>query len=711
MNQLLRLAIAAISLCFIGISVVSAQTTFPKINPDNVTIVRDSFGIPHIFAKTDAEVAYGLAWANSEDAFDMVQNLVCISRGYMGRKDGIEGAKADFFVHAIAARRTAEARYEKETSLEFKKYLNGFVQGLNAYAAAHPEQVAVPKAFPITEIDVEVSYLAIMSMLCHAPDYLSDALDGKFDTVNVRYGEIKQKPVGSNAYAINSSKSADGKTLLCINPHMQMDGQLSFYEAHLHSDEGLNIEGPMFQGSTSLAMGVNNNLGWGMTWNHFDRVDVYKLKMNPKNKRQYEFDGEWLELEKRPIWLKVNVAKKGKFILPVKKVTYWSKYGMTIKSGKSDNYYAVRFPGNMSVLTGQQLYEMNKATDLESFKKAINHQSISLFNIVYADNKDNIYYLHHGMLPDRKDQSVDWTGLLPGNTSSCLWDCYVPYDKMQHVLNPSCGYVFNTNNTPYNATCEGQNFKKGSLPDYADQRPGDNMRAIRLKGFLDKTNNITYKQFKDFKFDVTFPTTGKFIESMSPLFNLSAEKYPDLKEQIEILKNWNRSTDIHEIAPTYVGIVLKSLFDNNGCDDACFISGFNSSEEEMVKYLRAGSDSLRAYYGTVKVEWGTVNRSIRGNKDLPLRGFADMLSPCYPAKVKGAYKFKAKYGDTYTMFAVFGKNGIERLEALQPQGNSLNPGSAHYNDQMELFSRQEMRPLSLKKEDVMKKAESVYHPK
>lgn len=710
MKHAFTLLLTAVIFILAGTKSANAQSQFPKINSENVTIVRDSFGIPHIFGKTDAEVAYGLAWANSEDAFEMVQNLVCIARGYMGRKDGIEGAKADFFVHAIGARKLVEERFEKETSLEFRKYLDGFVQGLNAYAAAHPEQVAIKKVFPITAYDVQVSYVAIMSLLCHAEGNLGDALDGKYDKVDVKYGEIKQKPVGSNAYAVNSTKTADGKTLLCINPHMQMDGQLSFYEAHLHSDEGLNIEGPMFQGSTSLAMGVNNNLGWGMTWNHFDRLDVFKLKMHPKKKNLYEFDGQWIALEKRPVWLKVNVAKKGKFVLPVKKMTYWSKYGMTIKSDKSDSYYAIRFPGNMSVMTGQQLYEMNKATDLNSFKKAIDKMGISLFNIVYADKQDNIYYLHHGMMPDRKDQTVDWSGIVPGNSSSCLWDCFVPYDSMQHVLNPDCGYVFNTNNTPYNATCEGQNFKKGSLPDYADIRSGNNMRSIRLQGFLDKATNITYKQFKDIKFDVTFPTTGKFIESMAPLFNLSAEKYPDLKEQISILKTWNRSADIHEVAPTYIGIVLLGLFDNNACDDACFISGFSTTEEEVVKILRAGSDSLRAYYGTVKVEWGTVNRSIRGNKDLPLRGFADMLSPSYPQKIEG-YRFKVKYGDTYTMFAVFGKNGLERLEALQPQGNSLNPDSPHYNDQMDLFSKQQTRPLSLKKEDVMKKAESMYHPK
>lgn len=119
---------------------------FPKINPENITIVRDSFGIPHIFAKTDAEVAYGLAWANAEDAFEISQDLIYAAKGYMGCKDGISGAKIDFFVHAIAARELVEKKFDTDLSPEFKKYLNGYVQGLNAYAAAHPEEVKIKQA-------------------------------------------------------------------------------------------------------------------------------------------------------------------------------------------------------------------------------------------------------------------------------------------------------------------------------------------------------------------------------------------------------------------------------------------------------------------------------------------------------------------------------------------------------------------------------------
>ena len=127
-----------------------SQQTYPVINPNDVTIVRDSFGIPHIFAKTDAEVAYGLAWANAEDAFPVMEGLIATGKGFMGRKDGIDGAKSDFFVHAIGAHELVEKNFEKDLSPEFKKYVDGWVHGYNAYAKAHPNEVKVKSAFPVS---------------------------------------------------------------------------------------------------------------------------------------------------------------------------------------------------------------------------------------------------------------------------------------------------------------------------------------------------------------------------------------------------------------------------------------------------------------------------------------------------------------------------------------------------------------------------------
>jgi acyl-homoserine-lactone acylase len=193
---------------------------------------------------------------------------------------------------------------------------------------------------------------------------------------------------------------------------------------------------------------------------------------------------------------------------------------------------------------------------------------------------------------------------------------------------------------------------------------------------------------------------------------LDESKYPDIKEAIQILKSWNRTADIHESGITLFGFVLKNVFERRHCSDDCFISGVTVDEAELVADLRSGCDTLKKYFGTVNVEWGKVMRNVRGNVNMPMRGFPDMLSPVYPKDRTNfdKYELTPDFGDTYTMFAEFDNTGNVKLKALQPAGNSLNPGSPHYNDQIALFSQLRMRELSLKKEDVMKMAESVYHP-
>jgi acyl-homoserine-lactone acylase len=425
----------------------------------------------------------------------------------------------------------------------------------------------------------------------------------------------------------------------------------------------------------------------------------------------YEFDGQTYQLEKRPVWLKVGLGKHHKFVLPVKKMTYWSKYGCTVKSDKSKSYYSLKFPGNTNIKPADQLYWMNKASSYAEFRKALEIHAISLFNIIYADKDNNILYLEHGMLPARKDTSFNWKGLLPGNTSKDLWTDLVPIDSMPHTLNPSCGFVFNTNNSPFHASGKDCTGAYTYLPQkMVDGLPGDNNRANRIEEQMGEKDKFSFEDIRKLKFDVSFSRKGGFGESMEPIFHLDENKYPDLKEAIQIIKGWNRIAEIHECAPTLLALVIKQIFDKNGCDDNCFVTGFKVDEAEWVSSLRGACDTLKNHFGTVKVEWGTVQRNIRGNKNLPLRGFPDVLSPSYPKQIPGTFTFKPEFGDTYTMFASFGKNGLTQLNALQPLGNSLRPESKHYNDQMDLFSKQEMRPLSLKKEDVMKKAESTYHP-
>ena len=191
----------------------------------------------------------------------------------------MEGAKSDFFRHVIGAEEIVNEKYH-ELPQDFLKYIDGYCQGVNAFAAKYPDQRKSSKLFPVNVKEVLISYVVALSFMTEAAGAMERIYGGKLDNESV-------SGIGSNAYALNSKKSEDGSTLLCINPHMQMSGTFHFYEAHLKSEEGLNMYGAIFQGGTSIFMGNNEHLGWGMTWNYFNRGDVYKLQMNPKKKKQY----------------------------------------------------------------------------------------------------------------------------------------------------------------------------------------------------------------------------------------------------------------------------------------------------------------------------------------------------------------------------------------------------------------------------------------
>jgi len=230
----------------------------------NIKIARDKWGVPHIMAPTDAEVAYGLAWAECEDDFITLQEQMAAGKGKLGEIKGQDGLIVDFAVKFMGLSDITEARYDKEITGRFKTYLESYADGLNAYAALHPDEVLLDELFPLTGKDGIVGYLLGNIEVSGAGKDLQKIMNGKI------VKELKNNfPKGSNAIAISNKKTTDGKTYLAINSHQPLEGWYSWYEAHLISDEGLNILGGTFPGGLVIFHGVNEHLGWAHTVNHF----------------------------------------------------------------------------------------------------------------------------------------------------------------------------------------------------------------------------------------------------------------------------------------------------------------------------------------------------------------------------------------------------------------------------------------------------------
>ncbi|MCL4165144.1 UNVERIFIED_CONTAM: hypothetical protein GTU68_013217, partial [Idotea baltica] len=326
-------------------------------------------------------------------------------------------------------------------SPEFTALAKGYLGGLNRYAALHPEEVLVKNSFPISMEDYVSSLILSLSVISGADGVIKDIYG-----VTIEKPEIKQEVKGSNAFAFSSAKTTTGETFLNINSHQPLEGPVAWYEAHLQSENGWNMLGGLFPGGCVIFHGVNENLGWAHTVNHQDKIDVYKLEMKSKNSRKYLFDGVWKKLEKNKVKLKVNL---GWITLPISKKAYWSEYGATLKT--KGGVYSIRMGANQDIRGVEQWYKMNKARNYKEFYIAMEMVAIPGFNTVYADNQDNIFFVSNGKIPIR-DPKYNWSGVLPGNTSETLWTEFHPFKALPQYLNPKSGYLFNTNNTVFNAS-------------------------------------------------------------------------------------------------------------------------------------------------------------------------------------------------------------------------------------------------------------------
>ena len=360
-----------------------------QVNPNyHVEIVRDSFGVPHIFGKTDADAAYGLVYSACEDDFNTVQWGLMLARGKLGLMLGIEGAKIDYAVQLLGVPDIINDRYEKDLSPEFRKLLDAAAAAGNDFAKKHPDRIISKKLLPVKPQDFIAGYMLSMALMVGVDGAIKQVVGGSVPTA-LQYNKDAR---GSNALAMNSNATADGSVYLDVNAHQPLEGPMSWYEAHVHSEEGWNAIGATFHGAVSIFHGVNENLGWAHTTNYFDAIDIYQLEQDPKKKNHYLVDGQSYKLETKTAKLTVNLAKhrdKHKFILTLGKKRWWSMYGATYKNDKG--WFAIRLAANMTIKSVEQWFLMNKAKNYTEFRNVLNMQGIVNQYITYADKNDTIY--------------------------------------------------------------------------------------------------------------------------------------------------------------------------------------------------------------------------------------------------------------------------------------------------------------------------------
>ncbi len=671
---------------------LSSNLIFSQINPENIDIVRDSYGVPHIFAKTDAEVSYGLAWAHAEDDFETIQLAFLAGNSMLSNHLGSEGAPADFISKFIGSKEIVDEKYN-EISDEYKLVLEGYALGLNSYAKKFPDKVLYKKLFPLTpKMMLRYGQLQLF-IRSKGGEWVGKILSDK-----TQEDYIDQNLIGSNFIAMNSSKTKSGESFLVINTHQPLEGPTSWYEAHINSEEGTNILGTLYPGTPHILIGVNENLGWSHTFNNLDIFDVYKLEMTKGLK--YIVDGEEYKLEKDKAKIKIKILG---LKIPINRKFYKSIFGPTLKNKKG--FYSIRAPILHSINALEQWWRMGKSKNFNEFYSTLKMKGLTGVNIAYADKYDTIFYMSDGLIPKR-EEGYNWKEIVPGNTKKTLWTETYDIEDLPQVIQPKSGYIYNANHSPFKSTSNDENPNPNNFNPDMGFELFDNNRSIRLKKLIDEKDKISYEEFRKIKNDNSFPEKLSYsFMDINPLFEISLDSNHELKNMLDILQSWDRKTDIDSVGAGIYGVLYYHLLDKYR---GYIFKNRVLSEEVLLSALKEVKSYIIKNFGYLEITLGDFQKLVRGNIELPIWGLPDVVTTMVSTKYKDG-KRRVFAGESYIGYIRFNEDG-PIIESVISYGNSEVPESKHYDDQMKLYQNFKLKKVSMDKEEIYKNASKIYNP-
>ncbi len=510
---------------------------------------------------------------------------------------------------------------------------------------------------------------------------------------------------GSNFFAVAPSRTSDGSTYLGVNSHQPWTGPVAWYEAHVHSDEGWDMVGATFPATPVIIHGHNQNLGWAFTVSHPDLIDVYALETDAAHPNQYHFDGEWKNFEITQAPLTVKLV--GRLKITINQPVYWSVQGPVMcKDGK---FYAIKYAGFGRADIFEQLYHMNKASNWDEWKKAASQLALPTFNVGYADKDGNIFYLYNGDMPVRPE-GYDWTQVVPGNTSATLWHDYLPLEKLPQVFDPPSGFIQNSNSTPFKTTTGAGN------PNPADFSPTLNIetyltnRAMRSLELFGNDSSITWDEFVTYKFDMGYAQGSSMAQYVKQIVDAPTPTDPDQAQGVQVLRNWNLSTDPDNRGTALAILTLQFATQDNPNFDSWRLVDNPLDTAKLVAGFQKAVASLKKNFGRVDPTWAEVNRLRRGTTDLGLGGGPDILHAVY-GELQEDGRLKGTAGDSYVLLTRWDKTGQVTSYSIHQFGAAtLDQSSAHYADQSQLFVKRQLKPVWFSEADIRAHLEQEYKP-
>ena len=686
---------------------------FIKIsNEYKYQIDRDIYGVPHIYGASDKDTAFGFGFAQTEDDYENIELVIKMARGELsdlnisfssladlfklisGTGDimtsisAIEGIELDYLIKFLNSAEVALSL--KETvDQETLEYLQGYSDGINYWAALNPNKVD-KSLFPTTVDDLLVGMVFRMPLFYGLDRHIEELINLMSDSNkelavenelsdNQLVASIKSyfKPSGSNAFAVAKSRSSNDETMLVINSHQPLTGPVAWYEAHIKSDDGLNIMGGTFPGSPFIHVGFNEHLGWGATVNQPDLADIYELNINPENENQYLLDGTWKDLKVTKQVFKVKLF--GPFSISYPIDMYFSDHGPVMKDGLKA--YALRYVGMSDADQATAWLKMNKAKNITEWEDALKMQQIGSLNFVYADKEDNILFVHNMKSPKRSND-YDWKNILPGDASNLIWNDYYSYDEIPKILNPKSGYIYSTNQSPFFVTGIDDNLNEEDFPVTMGFQSRITNRAHRAFELLDNDKNISWEKLDEYKHDNKYSFNSRQYKFLQKIFEFDFKDDVRLETAQKFLQNWNLGTDSENLQAAFGVCVL-------GPEWLAEIK--REPQPDPIKIFKDCIVEFEVNFNRLDIRWSEVSFLERGNKVLPVQGGPDVLRAIYSPRSENGI-LKAVAGDGLYAYVSWDKLGKQQSFSIHQFGSSSTvEDSPHYHDQMELFVNEELK--------------------
>ncbi|MBW4537642.1 MAG: acylase [Myxacorys chilensis ATA2-1-KO14] len=684
-SRLLSSCLAVLDSVFVPISDLNKQAI------GQTELLWDTYGVPHIYAQNSKGLFHAFGWAQMHSHGNLLLRLYGQARGRAAEYWGEDYLESDQWVRMMDVSARARQWYAAQTP-RFRRYLDAFADGMNAYARQHPESIddTFKVVLPVTAVDV----------LAHTQRVLNFTFIVNPEKVA---GIIEQEEVvsehvpGSNGWAIAPSHSKSGNAMLLANPHLYWSDLFLWYEAQLTAP-GIDAYGAALVGTPVLEIAFNNSLGWTHTVNTHHGWTAYELELAEGG---YRWNGKICDFKAKQQTLKIKqsdgtIQEKS---FPVQH----SIHGPVIHT-PDGRAIAIRVVGLDQPRALEQWWKMARANNLSQFEAALKRLQIPMFTVLYADCAGHIMHLFNGRVPIRPHGDFKfWKELIPGNTSATLWTKTHPYRDLPKVVDPASGWVQNANDPPWTTTFPAP-LKPTDYPPYIAPNGSMNFRAQRSARMLQENANLSFEDVIELKYSTRSELADRLLDD---LILLAQQQEDELtRRAAEVLANWDRHTEPESRGAVLFAAWVQELDLSNffatswHLDSPLSTPNGIADPETAIAALTAAAQKIEADYGSLDVPWGKVFRIQHAGKDLPADGAEDPLGIFRNLWFvpTGDGQFTNIGGDSFIAVVEF-SNPV-KAKVLNTYGNLTQPNSPHQTDQLPFAIQKQLRPVWRSRQDI-----------